>query len=255
MIETVKPKNVKWVDTYITKTHDNPPMESQYLYKMKLPDWLAIWDVFAGWEFEHVLSMREHLKEGDILFDIGAEIGWQSVLFSKMVGAKNMVLIEPSSELWPNIKATWEKNCEEKPLHCYDGFFSDKTTSNALMPLHLFPLASKGSLVKSLSYRNISEHSEPTQITLDDYVKATGIIPNALTIDVEGAELLVLQGAEQTLKNYDLKIWLSIHPELIRKNYNVGDSKVHDFMHGLGYEGCYLAAPSEEHWYFKKEKK
>jgi FkbM family methyltransferase len=246
---TVQLKNVKWVDTYITKTHDNPPMESQYIYKIKLPDWLAIWDVFADWEREHLFSMAKELKKGDILFDIGAELGWQSVVFSRIVGAENMVLVEPSTEMWGNIKAIWNKNNKVKPLSCYRGLFSDKTTNKKVLLNNKFP-RSKSELTVGLSYRNIFEHKKLPQIKLDDYVALTGIIPDAITIDVEGAELLVLKGAEQTLRNNKVKVWISIHPELMEKHYNSYDEEVHRFMKELGYKGEFLAKPCEEHWYY-----
>lgn len=254
MTEHTAPQDVKWAQTSIIKIHDNPPASSQWLYNISLPDWLAEWDVFANWERERFASMAKHLTKKDILLDIGAEVGWQSVIYAQFVGPRNMVLVEPSSEFWPNIQATWKRNFgKQSPLGCYYGLFGDKTTSKFVLPLYTFPAEAEGELTHRLTYRYIHEHGlRMPQIKLDDYVKLTGIKPGALTMDVEGAELLILKGAEQTLRKYKLKVWVSIHEELGQKDYNVTPDMVITYMEGLGYTGKHLATDHEQHWYFRK---
>lgn len=48
-------------------------------------------------------------------------------------------------------------------------------------------------------------------ITIDNFVKQTGVIPSFIKIDAEGAELEILQGAKETLKKYSPKCSISIH--------------------------------------------
>lgn len=248
------PNDVSWVETQVIKMHDNPPPESQWIYRIMLPSWLAKWDVFANWEKERFASMAAELRTGDVLFDIGTEIGWQSIIYAGFVGAANMVLIEPTAEFWPNIKNTWQRNFPTTPpLACYFGLISDKSTSKFVLDKGLFPAEAEGKLVEKLSYRYIHEHGYMMpQIKLDDYVKLTGIQPDALTMDTEGAELLILQGAEKTLKDRDLKVWVSIHPELGLKDYGYEPEAIHKFMADCGYAGVHLATDHEEHWYFRK---
>lgn len=50
------------------------------------------------------------------------------------------------------------------------------------------------------------------QITLDEYCKSQGLEPEVIKIDVEGAELDVLQGARETLRRCRPLIFLSVHP-------------------------------------------
>ena len=66
-----------------------------YEFSLMLPVPLADWDVFDYWERERVESMRDNLIEEDILFDVGAEHGWMSVVFA---GFCNIFLIEPTKE-------------------------------------------------------------------------------------------------------------------------------------------------------------
>lgn len=254
MTKPVAPKDVTWVETLIGKMHDNPPKESQWRYKVWLPDWLAEWDVFAIWEYERFTSMETHLEKGDVLIDIGAENGWQSMIYAQFVGPENMVLIEPSTHFWSNIKHTWIRNfAGVKPLNCYAGLLGDKTTIRSVLKNGVWPAHSDDDLDGVTEYKYIHEHGfETPQMTLDDYIDATGIVPNALTMDVEGAEMLILKGAHRTLLKYDLKVWISIHDELGERDYGVEKDAVIEFMKSLGYVGEYLATDHEAHWYFRK---
>lgn len=256
MTKLTPPQDVVWVERPYIKLHDNPPPESQWEYKIIMPDWLAEWDVYGDWEVERMDSMRDNLKKGEVLFDIGTEVGWLNIIYAQFVDPENMVLIEPTAEFWPNIMNTWQHNFNVPPLGCYYGLFSDQTTSEFVLPKHYFPAEAEGELIDKLAYRYVHEHGKRMpQIKLDDYVRLTGIQPDALTIDVEGAELLILKGAEKTLKSRSLKVWVSIHRELGERDYGVKPEQVHEFMMRCSYSSQYLATDHEEHWYFTKAAK
>jgi FkbM family methyltransferase len=248
---------IEWRKVWVYKMHDNPPASEQWKWWILLPDWMAVNDIYAAWEVERFLSMEKHLKQTDVLFDIGTENAWQTMVYGKFVNPVNIVLIEPSEEYWPNIKTLWRKNFTNlEPLACYAGLFSNKTTSKVTLPKHAFPLESDGNLTTLMTYKYIHEHgNEVAQIKIDDYVKETGITPTALTMDTEGAELPILKGATKTLKANDLKVWVSVHPELGKKNYNYTKKDLMTFMKKCGYSGEFLATDHEEHWYFTKDKK
>lgn len=225
---------------------------SQYEFNVWLNRPLADWDVFDNWEKERTRSMVKHLETGDILFDVGAEIGWLSVIYGQIVGASNMVLIEPTKEFWPNIQTLWHKNFDCEPLATYCGLFSDKTTSREVLSFNQWPKEVEDDLIDKLAYTYIHDNQGTSEIKLDDYVKQTGIVPNAITIDTEGSELLILKGAENTLKNNNIKLWVSIHPDLGERDYNTTKDMTIKYLESLGYVGEHLATDHEEHWYFRK---
>jgi FkbM family methyltransferase len=183
-------------------------------------------------------------------------LGWCNIIYAKFCGPENMVLIEPADTYWPNIKTIWEHNYPGvKPLACFEGFFSNETTAKRILQKHKWPKSANGYLWArtTASFRYIHTHgNEIPQIKIDDYVKKSGIIPTALTMDVEGAEFLVLQGAENILREAGPKVWVSIHPGLAEYNYHVTLQQIHDFMRFLGYKEQHLATDHEEHWYFTK---
>lgn len=243
---------VEWKEVkYLKEPLGASPEHAIWKYKFMLPEPLASWDVFDYWEKERIASMETHLKQGDVLFDIGTESGWCNLAYAKMVGPENMVLIEPTKEFWPNIKATWERNNYSKPKACLSALLSDKTTDGYVNKPIDWPEESYGHLIDRNKYQYIhdSEDNVP-EITTDTWVKYTGIIPDALTMDVEGAELLILRGAEKTLKKHKPKIWVSIHPDLGERDYGITKEQTIKFLEDLGYTGEYLATDHEEHWYF-----
>lgn len=244
---------------YLKKPWQATDEEAKWEMELILPEPLASWDVFSVWEAERYDSMKKHLKKGDILFDCGAEVGWLSVVYANIVGAENLVLFEPTPEFASNIRLTFKHNNLSDPKAFYGGLLSDKT----IMPENIdFDIrhrgiwpetAFTGKIIDKMKYRYIHENSHNTpQITIDDYVRQTGIIPNALTIDCEGCDLLILKGAKNTLREYPLKVWVSQHNDLALKNYGIKPGEIETFMEELGYRGDFLAEDHESHFYYCK---
>jgi len=220
-------------------------------YDLTLPYPLSDWDVFPYWERERVASMAEHLQPGMTLFDVGTEQGWCNLLYADMVGPENMVLIEPTPSFWPNIRHTWERNFDVPPKGCYDVLVSDKTTTQGPWWCG-WPGYSNGPLIDRNSYRYIHNNdTDPVpEMRLDDIVFRSQTVPDAITIDVEGAEHLVLEGAAHTLVAHRPPVWVSIHPDMMLKHYGALDTDLHDFMGEIGYHAELLAIDHEEHWLF-----
>jgi len=243
-------ERIEWVNVPIIKedwkVHDSP-----YHYNFILPRPLADWDVFDYWERPRLDSMKKHLKHGEVLFDIGAEQGWCNLIYATFVGPENMVLIEPTYEFWGNIIKTWNKNYDVPPLASYWGLFDTKTRDDYDKGFDIWEKAQNEQIIDRNKYQYIHESSSDiTHIELDRYVTETGIVPDALTMDVEGAELLVLQGAEKTLKEHHPKLWVSIHPDLGERDYQVTKNMTIEYLENLGYVGEHLSTDHEEHWYF-----
>lgn len=231
--------------------------DETFEYSFELPRPLADWDVFACWERERFHSMRDNLSHGDVLFDVGTEQGWTNLLYARFVGPQNIVLIEPTKEFWPNIKATWERNYisfemnyNDPPLATYDGLLSNRTTDTR-RGLTRWPAPADGPLIDRNKYQYIHANEDNVpEMRLDDLAGMVGT-PDAITMDVEGAELLVLQGASRVLADRHPKVWISIHPDLGLRDYGVDPEQVIEFMENLDYTATFLAEDHEQHWYFQ----
>lgn len=240
---------------YLKIDETGPEENHKWEMELMLPEWLAKWDVFAIWEKERYFSMKQNLKQGDVLFDIGAESGWLSVVYAKLVGPENMVLFEPSGKYWPTIKSIWEHNFSVGPKGTYEGFVGAQNHGTEVqIKKQFFPDSSQGELIESgMPYayiHNPADNEKIPTITLDSFIESTKVIPTALTIDVEGAEMAVMKGALNLLREHKPKVWMSIHPDLMLKNYGVSKEGLMMWMKKLGYTGELLAVDHEEHYYF-----
>lgn len=206
-------------------------------------------------------SMEDHLSYGDVLFDIGVADGWESVIYSQFVGAENMCLFEPSSTVWTNIKTTWDANNLAKPRSVFWGFVSDRTqltptgaliNDETLEYRDGWPLSAyRDTLIEEMCFRSLlSTANSIPQTTIDDFVARTKIVPTALSIDVEGAELLVLRGAKQTLLDRHPMIWLSLHDlsGAIEYDYHTTKEEIFSFLAACGYKMTWLENYGDSHW-------
>lgn len=148
----------------------------------------------------------EYLREGMTVFDVGANIGELTLLFSRFVGAGGCVhAFEASAATFKRLElvcnAAGRSNVALNRLA-----LSDK---NGSIELHVYDDAL--SVFNSQAARPLKNYGldfEPIDIvktpatTVDAYCESTklGRI-DLLKIDVEGAEFQVLQGARQMLKS------------------------------------------------------
>lgn len=85
---------------------------------------------------------------------------------------------------------------------------------------------------------------------LDDLFPAEIVERRPLLIkcDVEGAELLVLSGAENLLRRARPDLLLSVHPPAL-PGYGHSREGVREFLEGTGYDIRCVAVDHEEHWW------
>lgn len=250
-----------------------------------------------NWEEGRLLSMHAHLKLGMVLYDVGAEHGDLSALYGTWVqrrvqgdeivekdGVGNVtggpwsdpdtvtggvVLVEGSDKFWPVIKATFEAN-RLTPLACWAGFASDVDSpesergpgwaEQAWTLDGEWPSWAEDEAVAHHGFKSLVESKQtiPNR-TFDTMAMEGAPAPDALTIDVEGAELRVLQGADEILHRDRPLVWVSIHPTLIAHDYpesgilGTGDpdherARVLGYLTQVGYRHQHLETNHEEHW-------
>jgi FkbM family methyltransferase len=165
--------------------------------------WLAYDDVFGDGVFAGIMRgdleefLARFVKWGMTVIDVGAHQGFFTLLMSKLVGPKGLVVaFEPSPRELKRLKLNVTINrCRNVRVEGYAigdrkgvvEFFvvSDRWTT-------------RNSLVAPKIHR--TEHVFVNMTTLDDYLQETQIVSvDLVKIDVEGAELMVLQGAERLL--------------------------------------------------------
>lgn len=165
---------------------------------------------FNKMEPEQGEAMLCEIREGQTFFDIGANVGYYSILASKIVGAKGAVVacepvIRNLAYLQQHVLLNKAANVRILAFACSD--------ENGTARFSLGPNSAMGSLVRGGGQSDVLV---PT-VTLDKIAEELDLLPDVLKIDVEGAELGVLQGGMGILRRKKPTIFLSTHSVELRE--------------------------------------
>ena len=152
----------------------------------------------TGWyEPDTVFAFQAILKSGDTFLDIGASFGQYTLLASKIIGDAGRVFAfepDPVSFSWlaGNVRRNHLKNATLESIALGE--------QNDTLDLYVGSPENLGTTSLRKQY-NFSGRSVKVPVrTLDEYCATQGITSvSAIKLDVEGAELLVLRGAERVL--------------------------------------------------------
>ena len=195
--------------------------------------WLNPYDLVSGsilasgaWEPRTWHALAPHIPSGGTFVDVGAHIGWYSLKAAKLVGAKGRVIaVEPDRDtlgrLRDNIRASGAGAVIlVAPVACSD--------SESTLNFYSAPGANTGE--SSLSLANASQDGKVAATyqvrarRLDDIVNEAGVARvDAMKIDVEGAEYLVLKGAVETLNRFKPVVVLEVNDRQLRSMGSSGD--------------------------------
>lgn len=156
------------------------------------------------YEPEIVEFLAEHCRPGDIAFDVGANVGYHTMLLSRLVGPEGRVV---AFEPVPTTAGWLEETLRCNDLTNVTVVCTALGASTGVASMRVGPASEAGlaHLVDSTTgYR--SHFTEETRVidvpivSIDQLLAAGELpIPSLIKIDVEGAELQVLRGASETL--------------------------------------------------------
>lgn len=202
-------------------------------YELMLPNHRAVrpeWQIEnGGWEVARIdemigeITAFQYLKKRQpIVFDIGTEEGDISALL-QIYTKCDMVLFEPNNRVWPCIKAIWDANNLTPPLDFFSGFLGSEGKPGGLVEWNSI----QGDILPDHGFKQLYEKYPDVPVArLDDWCRGTGIYPDVITMDVEGAEFEVIRGAAKMLRDKKPIIFMSVHPEFMFESYqNHGEWK------------------------------
>lgn len=176
-----------------------------------------LWEAFGIHDGPLFAAFERLIQPGDVVYDIGANIGVYARIMSQWFGASNVIAIEPMAENFAllqdnvalgNIRATTlnlaasDRNGEETLQ------VDDVTSGTAVLDSVAHGEASEGRRAAGLPPRTETVRVE----RLDDLVVRAALPPPAMMkIDTEGAEVAVLGGAEQTLRRHHPRLSIALH--------------------------------------------
>ena len=168
---------------------------------------------FENWGSGHNAMFRacvEACRAKSCVFDIGAHIGLVALPMSRAVAGQGRVFaFEPAVAnrrlLAHHVRANRADNIEIVEHLVGDDERERVAFFEAVEP------SGMNSLVPRADAPAYAE-TRKRQITLDGFCAARGLSPEVIKIDVEGAEIAVLEGARRTLGRCRPLVFLSVHP-------------------------------------------
>jgi FkbM family methyltransferase len=180
-------------------------------------------------------KLFENMQEGDLVYDVGANIGVISTLLAKQKNRSNIRIIsfEPEPRNFSQLKKNIALNgLEDKVIPHQMALGKEKGS------IALFIRGSEGEGRHSIVASKGSTGTIDVEVdTCSAFAEKSGMVPDLIKIDVEGAEGHVLAGMEDLIKAHKKPraIFLEIHSKGDEDKMPDGGA-IDDWLKSLGYE-------------------
>lgn len=202
----------------------------------KSAGWLYTIPTSGTFEEKETEYLRRAIKPGWTCLDVGACFGWYSILFSQLVGSEGKV---HSFEPVPDNRECLERNIE--------------LNNAGNIQVNSFALGAEPGISKiyvpndgvSGSLRAHTKTKDCSVIDIDISTLDHYIYDNALEgidfikADIEGAEMLMLQGAEEALKKYRPMLMLEVQAHST-KHFGYEPKELFSWLQKLGYQSYFV---------------
>ena len=172
--------------------------------------------LFGVREEDQLMVVKNEVKRGMVVLDIGANIGYYALLLESLVGPQGKVYAyEPSSENFSFLKDNVKLNNKESIIEVFHAGVSNKVDSKKLcISEHS---NSHSFFENTLKPKYAANSSEPIMekvdmVDVDTIAKGKKPI-NFIRMDVEGYEVKVFQGMRSFIKQskHEIKILFEVH--------------------------------------------
>lgn len=192
--------------------------------------------ILGNWEQPESRYMREKIALGDTVIDIGANVGWFTLLAASRCGDSGHVhAFEPH----PTISGYLNRSIHDSRM---DGRITlhrvglDEKNGRAVLgaptntnnPGHNWLLDAKEQGDSQF------DHHEISTVQLDECLP--NILPSVIKIDVEGAEARVMRGARNLLRRAKPLVLSKLFPEQLKAVSGVTTAEFISEMAQLGYQ-------------------
>ena len=233
-----RPDNPSRLATFVHNLLNRiPPGNSQVFdcqgplagYRMSI-DWNLFRSfVYGTWEPEVTAAIVAAAKPGMTVIDIGAHIGYYTLLFAKCVGAAGQVFaFEPMPENFALLQKNIALNHLPYVRTLNEAVFSRAGDITVAIPPGEHLNSGSGSVYVNGGSRNVLVRAT----SVDLFSQQSGIRPDILKMDVEGAEFDVLMGARDTIDRFRPTMLIELH----HFDGNLAAHPVPDLLAGWNYQ-------------------
>ncbi|MBA4241388.1 MAG: hypothetical protein C0448_11720 [Sphingobacteriaceae bacterium] len=193
-----------------------------FLYKNCFPIYKLTYKSFKEKQDAFEISlMKKHIKAGDTVLDIGANIGFYAEILSGIVGDKGHVhCFEPDATNFTHLK---NRCAQLSNVRINNKAVSDKTETIKIY-------TSKKLNVDHRTYKpdEYDQEIDIHAISIDEYLSPNTEV-NFIKMDIQGFEMSAVKGMTKTLQSPHLKMLSEFWPYGMRK----AGTSVLDYFHFL----------------------
>jgi FkbM family methyltransferase len=213
-------------------------LRGQTLWSRPLQAWFSPEDETA---LEYMLHLQDYEpvqwvlpREGEVFIDVGGYIGSYSISAAKAVGPMGrVVILEPESnnrrQLERNLALNGITNCQVLPLAAWSASGTVGWHQDNQPVWHRVEETQKDETVNAVSIDDLVHRLSLTRV---DWIK----------MDIEGAEVNALKGAEGTLRRFRPQLFIEVHETL---------KPVTELLSSFGYtiaSGTFDLQPERHGW-------
>lgn len=204
-----------------------------------------LWEKFGQGDTLMLGVFNRLIQHGDVVYDIGANIGVYTRVMAQWFGAGKIIAFEPMSQNFDLLRANIDLPKLGYRVKTFRVALSDVEGEEELQ---IDDMNSGTAVLNSVSGGAASDGRQSFELPpltervkiarLDDLIEREHLPPpRMMKIDTEGAEVKVLRGARNTLTTHRPRLAIALH----------GEDKARDtitFLHELGYIVCgFVAEP------------
>ena len=190
--------------------------------------------------------IKQHVRQGDAILDVGSFVGIYAILESRFAGSRGRVVaIEPTSASASVARRHFEFNASPAvaPIVLVESALGERCGEAAF---YQYDEPYVNALAPAVDVNGDPVTSVVEVLTIDDLCQQMKIRPTFIRMDVQGAELQVLRGARRTITSAgsELTIVAEMHPQCW-PSYGVGAAQARELFATLGLSAEPLE-PGEE---------
>jgi FkbM family methyltransferase len=186
---------------------------------------------FLDYEKLESAMMENLIADGDIFFDIGANIGWYSIRVALSRRAAMVFCFEPIPKTYRYLQKNLDLNSVPN-VQAHNFGFSNQAGK---LPFYYYPEGSGNASSAILTQRMDMENVSCEVRILDDYITETGGGVDFIKCDVEGAELLVFKGGLETIAREKPIVFSEILRKWSKK-FNYNPNEIFHLFREQGYQ-------------------
>ncbi len=184
----------------------------------------GLWRKYNLLELTVAIVLQDLCRPGAVVWDCGANVGGLSVLMSRLVGPRGVVCAFEAS---PRVIDECLRNvvmngCGNTTLYHAAVYH----TSGQTVPIYYGQHTMSDSIVAGKDTERTGECVRVPTLALDDFVRRTGLAPDVVKMDIEGAEYDALVGMRETIG--------SARPHLILET-DTSDDRCLKMLRSWGY--------------------